>query len=101
MVLAPISACAAPELPGHCTQGRDCAPGDPFESSRCLAVGMSDGASLPIAIAGADRYSRTLAMAKGANGDLPCWQLAHREAVNKPRWDNGGLVAAASPWDAR
>jgi len=91
----------APELPGHCAQGRDCAPGDPYESSRSLGDAMGDGASLRIAIAGTDRYGRTLAMVKGAKGDLSCWQLAHGEAIYKPRWDNGGLVASACPNDAR
>ena len=44
----------APELPGHCAQGRDCAPGDPYESSRSLGDAMGDGASLRIAIVGTD-----------------------------------------------
>ena len=91
----------APELPGHCAQGRDCAPGDPFESSRSLQDGMGDGASLPIENVGTDRYGRTLAMVKGHGGDLSCWQLAHGEAIYKPKWDNGGLVSAACPNSAR
>jgi len=91
----------APELPGHCAQGRDCAPGDPYESSRSLGDAMGDGNSLRIAIAGTDRYGRTLAMVKGAKGDLSCWQLAHGEAIYKPRWDNGRLVASACPNEAR
>jgi endonuclease YncB( thermonuclease family) len=90
----------APELPGHCAQGRDCAPGDPYESSRSLGDAMGDGASLRIAIVGTDRYGRTLAMVKGAKGDLSCWQLEHGQAVYKPRWDNGRLVASACPNDA-
>lgn len=87
----------APELPGHCVQGRDCAPGDPYESSRSLGDAMGDGASLRIAIVGTDRYGRTLAMVKGAKGDLSCWQLEHGQAIYKPRWDNGRLVASACP----
>jgi endonuclease YncB( thermonuclease family) len=90
----------APELPGHCAQGRDCAPGDPYESSRSLGAAMGDGASLSIAIVGTDRYGRTLAMVKGAKGDLSCWQLEHGQAIYKPRWDNGRLVASACPNDA-
>jgi len=91
----------APELPGHCAPGRDCAPGDPYESTRSLAEAMGDGRSLAIAVIGSDRYGRTLAMVKGAKGDLSCWQLAHREAIYRSRWDNGGLVAAACPDEAR
>jgi len=91
----------APELPGHCAQGRDCPPGDPYESSRSLGDAMGDGASLRIAVAGTDRYGRTLAMVKGAKGDLSCWQLEHGQAIYKPRWDNGGLVASACPNEAR
>jgi len=91
----------APELPGHCAEDRACAPGNPYESSRSLEDAMGDGASLPIAIVGTDRYGRTLAMVRGARGDLSCWQLAHKEAIYKPRWDNGGIVAAACPAVAR
>lgn len=91
----------APELPGHCAQGRDCAPGDPYESSRSLEAGMGDGSSLKIDNVGTDRYGRTLAMVRGARGDLSCWQLAHGEAIYKPKWDNGGLVAATCPAEAR
>ena len=28
----------APELPGHCRRGRDCAPGDPYVSKRVLQI---------------------------------------------------------------
>lgn len=91
----------APELPGHCAEGRDCAPGDPYESTRSLEAGMGNGSSLKIENVGTDRYGRTLALVKGQGGDLSCWQLAHGEAIYKPKWDNGGLVAAACPNAAR
>jgi endonuclease YncB( thermonuclease family) len=87
----------APELPGHCAQGRDCAPGNPYESSKSLADGMGDGADLRIRNVGTDRYGRTLAMVLGRGGDLSCWQLTRGEAIYKPRWDNDGLVAATCP----
>jgi len=87
----------APELPGHCAQGRDCAPGDPYESTRSLEEGMGDGSSLAIENVGHDRYGRILAMVKGRGGDLSCWQIARGEAVYKPKWDNGGVVAATCP----
>lgn len=91
----------SPELPGHCAEGRDCAPGDPFESSRSLEEGMGDGSALKIMTVGTDRYGRTLALVYGRGGDLSCWQLAHGEAIYKPRWDNGGRVAKTCPDDAK
>lgn len=85
----------APELPGHCAANRDCAPGDPFESTESLRQGLGDGSFVRIERIGADRYGRTLAMVMGRGGDLSCWQLARREAIYKSRWDNGGKVAKA------
>jgi len=85
----------APELPGHCAPNRECAPGDPFESTESLRQGLGDGSSVRIERIGADRYGRTLAMVTGRRGDLSCWQLARGEAIYKPRWDNGGRVAKA------
>jgi len=91
----------APEMPGHCAEGRDCAPGDPYESSRSLGDGMGDGASLKIARVGTDRYGRTLALVMGRGGDLSCWQLSRGEAIYKARWDNDGRVARICPAAAR
>ena len=91
----------APELPGHCAEGRDCAPGDPYESSRSLKEALGDGFSVMIDPVGTDRYGRTLAMVQGRRGDLSCWQLSHGQAIYKWRWDNGGRVAKACPADAR
>ena len=85
----------APELPGHCSANRDCAPGDPFESTNSLRQGMGNGSSVRIERVGSDRYGRTLAMVLGRGGDLSCWQLARNEAIYKPKWDNGGRVAKA------
>jgi len=91
----------APELPGHCAVGRDCAPGDPYESTRSLSDGLGDGARVRVENAGTDRYGRTLAMVMGRRGDLSCWQLQHHAAIYKPRWDNDGRVAALCPSAAR
>jgi len=85
----------APELPGHCRQGRDCASGDPFESTDSLVRGLGNGALVRIERVGTDRYGRILGMVMGQGGDLSCWQLAHNEAIYKPQWDNGGRVARA------
>jgi len=91
----------APELPGHCAQGRHCAPGDPFASTESLRMAMGDGTTLRIRTIGTDRYGRVLALVLGQAGDLSCWQLAHRQAIYKPQWDNEGAVAETCPRDAR
>lgn len=82
----------APELPGHCAANRQCAPGDPFESTRSLQSAMTG--NLRFTRVGTDRYGRTLALVAGRTGDLSCWQLAHHEAIYKPQWDNDGRLAA-------
>jgi endonuclease YncB( thermonuclease family) len=87
----------APELPGHCAVGRNCAPGDPYESSRSLRDGMGDGSTLRIERVGTDRYGRTLALVAGLRGDLSCWQLKHAQAIYKPAWDDDGRVARICP----
>lgn len=82
----------APELPGHCQQGRRCAPGDPFASMRSLRAALSRG---PITFKrfGTDHYGRTLALVSAGGFDLSCWQLSHGQAVYKKWWDNGGQLA--------
>ena len=88
----------APEMPGHCRQGRDCAPGDPYSSKQSLISAMSG--TIHIGRYGQDRYGRTLAGLSGDNGDLSCWQLEHGQAVYKPRWDNAGRIARTCPRSA-
>lgn len=88
----------APELPGHCRTGRDCAPGDPVASTDNLRDAMTG--ELHIERVGEDRYGRTLALVAGAKGDLSCWQLQHGQAVYKPKWDNGSRVSSMCPSSA-
>ena len=85
----------APELPGHCREGRDCAPGDPYGSTANLEAAIDR--DMAIERVSVDRYGRTLAMVAGLNGDLSCWQLKHRRAIYKPRWDEGLRVARKCP----
>jgi hypothetical protein len=82
----------APELPGHCHPGRQCAPGDPVASKRRLASGLRGRAT--IERVGLDHYGRTLALVRVNGHDLSCHQLAGGLAVYKVHWDNGGRVAA-------
>lgn len=91
----------APELPGHCASGRDCAPGDPYASTESLSEGLGDGRQVRIQDVGTDRYGRTLALAMGRSEDLSCWQLEHGQAIYKPYWDNDGRVRAICPRYAR
>lgn len=81
----------APELPGHCQPGRACAPGDPIASTKSLQTALAP--PLQIDRVGADRYGRTLALVRGAKGDLSCWQLSRGQAIYKPQWDNGRRLA--------
>lgn len=81
----------APEMPGHCRQGRRCVPGDPFASQASLAKAMSG--TLVIERVGADRYGRTLALVRGPNGDLSCWQLRYAQARYRADWDDGRALA--------
>lgn len=87
----------APELPGHCRSGRDCAPGDPYASTNSLSAAMTG--QLTIKRVGEDHYGRTLAMVAGSEGDLSCWQLGHGQAIYKMDWDDGLNVARTCPKD--
>src|SRR4051812_28506572 len=69
----------APELPGHCREGRHCAPGDPLESKRSLEV-LTRGTAV-ISREGRDQYDRTLARVRVDGVDLSCAQLAAGHAI--------------------
>jgi micrococcal nuclease len=85
----------APEMPGHCREGRDCAEGDPYASTASLQKAMTG--ELHIERVGQDHYGRTLAMVAGDRGDLSCWQLRKGRATYKANWDDGGRVAQECP----
>jgi endonuclease YncB( thermonuclease family) len=82
----------APELPGHCQQGRNCASGDPYASTESLRSALELG---PVTIQrfGKDHYGRTLALARAGRTDLSCWQVSHRQAIYRPQWDNERRLA--------
>lgn len=85
----------APEKPGACRRGRNCAPGDPVASTESLRSAMVG--PLRINRVGNDRYGRTLGAVSGAKGDLSCWQLERQQAINKADWDNGLVIARTCP----
>ena len=80
----------APEMPGHCREERDCAPGDPLASKNALQA-LSQG-SPEISRKGQDRYGRTLVRVKVNGVDLSCAQLAAGHAIYRADWDQFGLV---------
>jgi len=86
----------APELPGHCRAGRDCAPGDPFASRRALVATLRFGPVTYQPIV-RDRYGRTVAIVWAGRQNLSCWQLARKQARYVARWDNGRVIRRACP----
>jgi len=83
----------APEIE-PCSRWRVCAPGDGQASKRSLASAMQLG---PIRYrpVTTDRYGRTVAVVWAGRVNLSCWQLQQGQAIYKPRWDNGKLIARA------
>lgn len=82
----------APEMPGHCREERDCAPGDPHASKLALQT-LTNGAA-EIRRQGRDVYGRTLVRVRVNGVDLSCAQLAEGHAVYRSDWDEFGLVGA-------
>lgn len=72
----------APELPGHCRPGRDCAPGDPYVSTEHLRAIIGD-ATLQCRKTDIDRYGRTVARCSAGETDLSCAQLDGGQAIRR------------------
>lgn len=72
----------APELPGHCRQGRDCVPGDPYASTENLRQLVAGGA-LRCRQTDIDVYGRTVARCKAGQTDLSCAQIEEGHAVKR------------------
>ncbi|MFN6935823.1 MAG: thermonuclease family protein [Tsuneonella sp.] len=81
----------APEKPGSCRPGRECAPGDPFASKAALEAAIA-GRSLTIARAGKDQYGRTLAVVYADRVSTSCTQLHGGHAIYVRKWDRNGAV---------
>lgn len=76
-----LSAIDAPEMPGHCRQGRECTPGDPHASrDRLHALTRGTVYCDPVDI---DIYDRVVAQCRGAQGDVSCIMVAEGFAVNR------------------
>lgn len=89
----------APEMPGHCRRGRTCVAGDPFASK--FSLGKAATGRLFVHRFGQDRYRRTLALVRGAKGDLSCWQLRAGQARYRAKWDICGRVNACRTGEGR
>ena len=72
----------APELPGHCRAGRECAPGDPQASTASLRRQVGGG-PLQCRQINVDRYGRTVARCTKDRIDLSCAQLEAGQAIRR------------------
>lgn len=72
----------APEMPGHCRQGRECAPGDPYASTDNLRQLVSVGA-MECRQTDTDRYGRVVAVCRVGNADLSCEQVRSGHAIRR------------------
>jgi endonuclease YncB( thermonuclease family) len=72
----------APELPGHCRQGRTCVSGDPWAATRNLDALLHSGAVICRAV-DVDAYGRTVARCSAGDVDLSCSQLSGGFAVRR------------------
>jgi endonuclease YncB( thermonuclease family) len=81
----------APEIE-RCPRWRVCAPGDGQAARRSLVAALRLGPVRyePVTM---DRYGRQVAVMWAGRVNLSCWQLNERQAIYKPRWDNGGIIA--------
>ncbi|MGE4307373.1 MAG: thermonuclease family protein [Novosphingobium sp.] len=72
----------APELPGHCRPGRNCAPGDPYASTEHLQslIGV---ATLECSQKDIDVYGRIVARCSAGETDLSCAQIKDGQAIRR------------------
>ncbi|WP_367348906.1 thermonuclease family protein [Sphingobium yanoikuyae] len=74
----------APELPGHCRKGRNCAPGDPIANKKELEKLVARGVTISPVMR--DRYGRTVAQVYAGDKNLACEQLRPGRAVYVEKW---------------
>lgn len=72
----------SPELPGHCRQGRVCAPGDALASAANLRR-LVTGGEVSCRRSDIDRYGRTVARCSVSGRDLSCAQLEGEFAIRR------------------
>jgi micrococcal nuclease len=81
----------APEM-GACPRWRICTSGDGRAAKRSLVDALRFG-PLRYEPVTRDRFGRTVAVVWAGKVNLSCWQLQRVQAVYKPHWDNGGIIA--------
>ena len=81
----------APELHG-CPPWRTCEPGDGKAAKRSLRAAIGDG-HIRYRLITRDRFGRAVVVAWAGRINLSCWQISKHQAVYKPHWDNGGIIA--------
>ncbi len=81
----------APEMPGHCRKGRNCAPGDPFEAKAALVelIARNDAQCTPVSAStrggsAYDRYGRIVASCTVNGDDIGEYMVAGGFAVGWP-----------------
>ena len=80
----------AAEKPGHCRQGRACAPGDPFAQRSALQ--RLAGGRLKIVAVKQDKFGRLVAVVYASSGgNLSCLML-QAGASYVARWDDGKRI---------
>jgi endonuclease YncB( thermonuclease family) len=72
----------APELPGHCRPGRDCALGDPYASTDNLRRIVA-GRALQCRQTDLDAFGRIVARCSAEGVDLSCAQLEADQAIRR------------------
>ncbi len=70
----------APEMPGHCSPGRRCTPGNGNASKRAM-IALVRGGPVIVRPQGYDRYDRILARVSVNGVDLSCAMVAQGRAV--------------------
>ena len=80
-----LSAIDAPEMPGACQPGRNCAAGDPYKAKAALAQ-MINGRTVQCQPAGRS-YNRIAAWCSVNGQDLSCAMVSSGHAVRLARYD--------------
>ena len=81
----------APEIES-CPRWRICVAGDGQASKRSVIDAVRRGPVRYQSIT-VDRFGRQVAVVWAGGVNLSCWQLQNGQAVYKPKWDNGRLIA--------
>lgn len=89
-----IAAIDAPELPGHCRRGRQCAPGDPFAAKVSMEQ-LVLGRTLQCEPTGTS-YDRIVAWCRVGRVDVGCAQVSSGHAIREDRYDGADVCRRRS-----